>query len=225
MGGFAVHEALGEVGGFAADDADGLEFVDLIGLGEEERHGAERFPTEVHIQPGDEDAHATLGELVGDLGDFLIEELGFVNTDDGGVALQVGEDVAGAINGQGFKDVTIVGGNFFDGVAVVNDGFEDLDFLASDGGAAQAADEFVGFAAEHGADDDFDGAVVVFHLGWGWVDGEWWLFLCFIVSLFILPSNKRPLEWLQGSLRIWGGGVTFLGSVGRGGGRRYHCQS
>ncbi len=163
MSRFAIDQPLGAVGWFTTNDANGLKFIDLIGLGEEEGDGAKRFPAEVHVQPGDDDAEATVGEAVGDFGDFGVEELGFINAHDGGVALQMGEDRAGRVNGHGFKNVAIVGRDFFYGIPIVDDGFENLYLLTGDGGAAQAANQFVGFAAKHGADDDFNGTVMMFH--------------------------------------------------------------
>ena len=52
--------------------------------------------------------------------------------------------------------------DFVGGVALINGGLEDLDALARNFRAAQAADQFLALAGKHGADDDFDPAHIAF---------------------------------------------------------------
>src|SRR3990172_11375375 len=49
-------------------------------------------------------------------------------------------------------------------IAVVDDRFENLDFLPGNGSPAQAPDHLVGFSAEHGTSDHFDCAGMMLHI-------------------------------------------------------------
>ena len=79
----------------------------------------------------------------------LVEELSFVNPHNRGRRLQLLQDRARIRHRPGGKLGPGVGGDFFEGVAVVDGGLEDLNLLASNGGAPQAANQFVGLAAKH----------------------------------------------------------------------------
>ena len=156
-----VAKALGVDGGRAADHADGGELGDLVRDGHEGRDGAEGLGGEGGVEAGDEDAFAVMDEVHGEGDDGGVEELGFVDADDFDFR-ELGED--------GFAEAVYVGyggglmglgGMRGDGGAVVAEvdvRLEAGDALACDACALEAADEFFGFAGEHGADDDFDAA-------------------------------------------------------------------
>ena len=82
-----LHEALGVVGGLAADDADGERLGDVLGDGEQLGHRLERLAEIVLIEPRDDDAPALIRERVADRRQLDVEELTFVDADD----LRVGQ--------------------------------------------------------------------------------------------------------------------------------------
>jgi len=92
-GRLTVDETLGTAGRLAALDANGLELVHLLGYGHQQRHGAEGLAAKVHVQAGDDDAHALIGQLIAQLGDFPVEELRFVDGDDRRIRLQIIDDL------------------------------------------------------------------------------------------------------------------------------------
>ena len=89
-GGATVNQPLGAAGFGATDDADGMEFVDALGQGQEQGHRAEGFAAEVLIQSGGDDAFAGVGKAAAHVGDSPVEELHFVNGDDFDVGGDVG---------------------------------------------------------------------------------------------------------------------------------------
>jgi hypothetical protein len=56
-----------------------------------------------------------------------------------------------------------MGHNLGLGIPVIDLGLEDLDFLLGDLSPPQPADQFIGFAAEHGTGNNFQGARVPVH--------------------------------------------------------------
>jgi hypothetical protein len=162
---FSVDQTLGAGCLFSADHADGVQFADFFGLCHQRRHWAERLAAKIHIQPGGDDADAAIGKSLSNRDDLIIEKLGFVNSDYGGIGVQVNQNLGGVFDGQGVKICPGVRGHFFLGVAVINGRLKNLNFLFGDGRPAQTADQLLGFSAEHRAGDDFNGASVVFHSG------------------------------------------------------------
>ena len=57
------YESVADIRQVAAADADGVGFIDIIGYRHEGRHGSEGVPFEVHVEPGDDDAHTTVCQL------------------------------------------------------------------------------------------------------------------------------------------------------------------
>ena len=51
----------------------------LVGHGTQRRDWAEGHSLEVHVQSGDDDAHAAVGQLVAHVDQALVEELGLVD--------------------------------------------------------------------------------------------------------------------------------------------------
>src|SRR5882762_244371 len=81
QGRLAVHETLVAAGRPAAYYADRLELVDDLGDGEERGHRPERQAAEIHIDPGQHDPDAAVGEPVRGRNDPVIQELHFVDRD------------------------------------------------------------------------------------------------------------------------------------------------
>jgi hypothetical protein len=157
-------EALGVDGWSAADHADGGEFSDFIGQGHENRDRAEGLVGEGGVEAGEDDAFAEVDQLHGEVGDSGVEELDFVEADDVDLVDAPGleelgfETVGGGCNYRGVMGLGAVAGYGRAVVAEIDVGLEAGDALAGDAGAFEAADEFFGFAGEHGAGDDFDTA-------------------------------------------------------------------
>ena len=177
-------------GGGAADHADGGEFGDLVGEGHEVGDGAEGLVGEGGVEAGEDDALAEVNEFQGEMGEVVVEELDFVEADDVDLVDAVGVEELGLKPvGCGGYDGGVVGVGAVAGdggavVAEVDVGLEAGYALTGDAGALEAADEFFGFAGEHGAGDDFDatgdggghsamvmGLVVDF---WGLIFSAWW---------------------------------------------------
>ena len=57
----------------------GVHLVDELGEREERRHRTERPAHEVLIEPGDDHAHAAVGELGGEIDQPVVEELRLVD--------------------------------------------------------------------------------------------------------------------------------------------------
>ena len=85
----AVDEALGAAGGGAAHHADGLQLGDLFRLGHEQRHGAKGLAPKVHVQPGQDDPQAALGQLAANGRDLPVKELGLVAVDEGRICTEM----------------------------------------------------------------------------------------------------------------------------------------
>src|SRR5207244_11882505 len=75
----AVDWTLVAAAGTAEHDEDGLQLVHELRDGEERGHGAEREAAEVHVDAGEHDAHAAVGERVGHGHDPVVEELHLVH--------------------------------------------------------------------------------------------------------------------------------------------------
>ena len=78
----AVHEPLRGRRRTAAAVTDGLQLVDELRVGEQQRHRAERLPPEVLVEAGGDDSRSALGERERGLHDRRLEELHLVDADD-----------------------------------------------------------------------------------------------------------------------------------------------
>jgi len=132
-----------------------------------------------------------VNEFHGEMSDAGVEELDFVEADDVDVVDAAGFEELGleTVGCWGYDGGVVgVGAVAGDGGAVVAEidvGLEAGYALAGDAGALEAADEFFGFAGEHGAYDDFDSAgggaighaAMVLGLAvdfWGLIFLAWW---------------------------------------------------
>ncbi len=93
-------------------------------------------------------------------GRFGVEELPLVDADDLGVVIHLRDQLVGALHVLGRDAHVAVRHDVIFAEAVVDERLEDLDLLAGDLRAAQAADQLFALAAEHAAGDDFDPAVL-----------------------------------------------------------------
>jgi hypothetical protein len=154
MGGrLSVDQALSSTGYVTADDADGTYFVDGFGLGQQDRHWPKGFTAEIHVEAGGDDALAGFGQLLDDMGNFPVKELGFIDPDDRGIGFKQSQHLARCGYRTGLDMESIVGGNALDSVTIVKPRFEDLDLLFGNLSAAQPAEQLFGLAAEHAAAD------------------------------------------------------------------------
>src|ERR1700733_12111774 len=102
-------------------------------------------------------------------------------------------------DGGRFVGVRAVAGDRGAVIAEIDVGFVAGYALAGDAGALQAADEFLGFAGEHGAYDGFDSA---------------WDGVGHYAEAFVRVSGypKRGARWISGTqFFLWGEIVVFAG--------------
>ena len=125
-------------------------------ISQELGHGLEGPAHVVLIQAGHDDAHAAVREAVHDPDQSGVEELPFVDADDLRVRLDEIQQRAGAADRARWNPHLAVRDDVVVRVPRVERRLEDLDFLARDLGAAQPADQLLGLAAVHAADDDLD---------------------------------------------------------------------
>ena len=152
-----VDNAMADVGQVSALDADGVNLGDVVGDGTEGGHGTEGDASEVHVEAGDDDADTTVGQLVADVGQSGVQELGFVDADNVDVAAEQ-EDAGRRVDGRRKDVVLVVTDDILFRVSDVDGRFEDFYFLTGKFGTAQSPYEFFGLTREHGAADDLDAA-------------------------------------------------------------------
>jgi hypothetical protein len=78
----ARHQTLRVVGRIPADHADRQCLGDVLGNRKQLRHRLERLAEIILVEPRDDHPLATVGKLVDDRWEFLIEELSFIDADD-----------------------------------------------------------------------------------------------------------------------------------------------
>ena len=160
-GRLAVDQALGAAGRRPTCDTDGLKLGDLLSLGHQERHRAKRLAAEVHVEPGEDDAHAASRQLIADLGELPIKELGLVHRHNRGLGIQPLEDLAGIAHGYGFPTQTVVRRDLLSVIPLVQSRLENLDLLLCNAGPPDATDQLLRLAAEHTPANNLDPATVV----------------------------------------------------------------
>src|ERR1041385_5690045 len=150
-----LHLAIGAVRRGSADDADRQRLRDVLRDREQLGHRVERPPEVVLVEPRDDHALAHLRELLAHADEPGPQELALVDADHLRLVRvpQHGGRLPDAARGN--PDLAVRHDRVLR-VAVVDRGLEDLDALAGDLCAAQAADQLLGLAAVHAADDDFD---------------------------------------------------------------------
>jgi hypothetical protein len=133
---------------------------DVLGHGQKVRHRPEGAARVVLVESGDDDAHAAVGQLVDDGDEVGVEELPFVDADHLGRRLDERAYLGGRPHGPRLVAHLGVGDDVVARVALVDLRLEDLHPLARDLGPAQAPDQLLALAREHGAGDDLDPAGV-----------------------------------------------------------------
>src|SRR5579859_674817 len=158
-----VNQALGARGLFAADGADGMQLGDVLSQRHELRHGSKRLAAKILVKPGHNHAHPAGRHALANGAYLRPKELGLVHRHHGGIRSDERDDLIGSVNGGGLKLAAGVRRDFFQAVAVVDDGLEHLNALARDAGTPQPADKLIGLAAEHGASNDLNRTGRVLH--------------------------------------------------------------
>ena len=144
------------VGGVAADDADGEILGHIFGDGEQFRHRLEGNSTEILVETRYDNTAAAVGEVLADTENVIGKKLCFVDADDIGVGPDLFEDFSCGLHRLGEKFRLVVGNDILLRVPLVERVLEDLYFLSGDGRESDAADQFLGFAREHTAANDFN---------------------------------------------------------------------
>src|SRR5215471_5518391 len=147
----ALHFSIRPVGGRAADDADRQRLGDVLGDRQQLRHGLERPPAVVLVEPGDDDALAHARELLAHVHELGAEELPLVDADHLRL-VRVLQDLRCLLHRARRDPQLAVGHDRVLGIAIVDRGLEDLHALAGDLRAAQPADQLLRLAAVHAAD-------------------------------------------------------------------------
>ena len=149
-------ESLREIGGVAANHADGQLLGHELGGAEDGRHGAERLASIVEIQTGHDDPFTQVGQLDDHRQQVRAEELTFVDGHQLGAVIELIQYFLSTGHGRSRQALLAVrndAGFVVPGIGAV---LEDLHAPTGDLGPADPLDQFFAFAAEHGAADHFD---------------------------------------------------------------------
>ena len=154
----AGHNAVTDMGKIAAADTDGVYLRDIFGNGAQSRHRPERHTFEIHIEPGNDDALAPIGQSVAYLHQPFVEKLRLV------YAYHIGfrghqQDASTGVDGGRCHGVAVVRNDIFFAVARIKQGFVDFHFLLRNASAVETADEFFSFPGKHTAADHFNAAL------------------------------------------------------------------
>ena len=150
-----VYDALVLAGGGPAFDADRQELSDVFGSADELRNGFERTAEVVLVQPADNHPLALEGKGVADFDQALVEELGFVDTNDLGFPAQFQDLSRKLDHGRRYARLGVTDQALLV-ITSVDAGFEDHDPLAGDESPAQSANQLFGLTGEHASTDHFD---------------------------------------------------------------------
>jgi hypothetical protein len=115
------------------------------------------------IEASDDDALAHIGQAYDEVNHGFAEELRFINADHFCTHVELGLDLHGVADGLGVNTAVVVGDNLVTGIALVNNGLENLHALARDLSASQTADQLFTLAAEHWPTDYFNPAQISPH--------------------------------------------------------------
>ena len=77
-----MYEPMTDISQCPASDANGMHFCHFVSDGTQSRYGPKWNSLEVHVQSGDDDSHAPVGELIADVHEVVIQELRFINAYD-----------------------------------------------------------------------------------------------------------------------------------------------
>ena len=145
------------VAGPGADLADRVQLVGVVGVREQQRHGAERLAAEIAIEARGQHAHAPPDEAERDLDDAVVEELHLVDAhDQRGRQLGVDLDVGARADRDAAQPAACVRDHVGLAVAVVEARLEQQRRELGDLGAADAPQQLLALAREHGAADDVE---------------------------------------------------------------------
>ena len=146
------------MGKIAAADTDGVYLRDIFGNGAQSRHRPERHAFEIHVEPGNDDALAPIGESVAYLHQPFVEKLRLVYAYHISFRGHQQNALAG-VDGGRCHGVAVVRNDIFFAVARVNHRFVDFHFLLRNASAVETTDELFCFPGEHTAADYFDAAL------------------------------------------------------------------
>ena len=141
----ALYQTVTEIGQGTAFDADGMHLGHFVGDGTEGWNGAEGYTAEVHVETGNDDAYAAIGQFVTDAHQTFVEKLGFVDANHVDVGGEQ-ENACRRVDGGGKNGVLVVADNFFIGIARIDAWLENLNALPGKLGPFQTADELLGLA-------------------------------------------------------------------------------
>lgn len=114
-------------GGAAALHANGAEFDDFVGGGEEFGHGAEGLAAEILVESGGDDFSPLVGEASEKGDDGGVKKLNFFDADDIGIGGDGGSEFVDVSDGFAGVFDSHMGDDMFFIVADIDGGFEDLD--------------------------------------------------------------------------------------------------
>ena len=80
---FAVDQPLSTRGFIPTHHANGMQFVHGFRHGHQDWHGTEWFASKIRVKTRHEYTHTAFSLLLGNIDDFIIHELGLINSDDG----------------------------------------------------------------------------------------------------------------------------------------------
>ena len=127
-----------------------MDFLDIFCYGHQAGHGAERLSLVVCIQTGDDDADATVGQLLAYANYAVVKELGFINAHHFYVRIYL-EHTGGRLDGGAGNAVVIMGNHVQVREALVYRGLEGGNLLLGKLRPFEPSDELLRFAGEHGA--------------------------------------------------------------------------
>ena len=133
-----------------ATHTHGVHFGHVFGHGTQSRHRPEGFASEVHVQPGHDDALAVVGQPAAHVHQLLVEELRFVDAHHIGMH-RSREDLGGRGHRLRIERTRIVRHHLLFAVARIDGRFENHHFLTRDARTLDSANQFFGFTGEHAA--------------------------------------------------------------------------
>src|SRR5947209_13339078 len=123
----------------------------------------ERATEIVSIESGNDDALAHVLQSDHQINHSVTQELSFINADHFGAQINFGLHFGRGAYAFGANSGVVMGNNLVRGVSLVNLRLENLDALARNLSAAQAANQLFTFAAEHRPADHFNPAKISPH--------------------------------------------------------------
>ena len=138
-------------------DADGVDLTDILSYSHQSGHRAERLSKIVRIETGDNHPDSAVCESLTHIDQFIIEELGFVDT----YHIYVGRDFQHMLriaDRSRLDAVKVVGDDLDIRVPDIDGGLEDGDLQISELGPLEPADKFFRLSGKHRAANHLDAA-------------------------------------------------------------------